>query len=628
MDKQSTQVPSKKHELVDTVVIRFCGDSGDGMQLTGTEFTKSTALHGNDLSTFPDYPAEIRAPAGTLAGVSGFQVNFSSREVYTPGDQPDVLIAMNPAALRTNLADLVPGGVLIVNTGAFTAGNVEKAGYKTNPLEDGSLERYHTYMIDISKLTQAALEGTGLSTKEISRCKNFYTLGLMFWMYGRDTEPELKAIREKFAKKPEIAEANVRAFEAGYNYGETAEMFGVKYEVKPAAAMAKGTYRNITGNEAAALGCVAAAQLAGQPLFLGSYPITPATDILHALAVYKNFGVTTFQAEDEIAGVCSAIGASFAGSLALTTTSGPGLALKSEAMGLAVMTELPLVIIDVQRGGPSTGLPTKTEQSDLLQAVYGRNGECPIPVIAASTPADCFAMAIEAFRIAVKYMTPVILLTDGYIANGAEPWLLPDIASLQKIDVTYRTDPVGFQVYARNADTLAREWVRLGTPGLEHRIGGLEKDFTTGNVSYDPKNHEAMTKVRAAKVAGIAKDIPLQQINGEPTGDLLVVSWGGTYGAVTNAVDDCRSRGLSVSGVHLKYLNPLPSNLGTILRGFKKIIVPELNNGQLTRVLRSEFLVDAQGFNKIQGKPFKVAEIIGVIEGLVSHQKKANEVRA
>ncbi len=627
MDLQpSDPSPPKKRETAETVVIRFCGDSGDGMQLTGTEFTKASALHGNDLSTLPDYPAEIRAPAGTLAGVSGFQLNFSSREVYTPGDQPDVLVAMNPAALKTNLADLQAGGILIVNTGAFTAGNLEKAGYKGNPLEDGSLDRYRTFKIDISKLTGNALADSGLSTKEIGRCKNFFTLGLMFWMYNRAIEPEVKNIQEKFAKIPQIAEANVKVFKAGYHYGETAEIFTSSYEVRPAQNVAKGTYRNITGNEAAALGFVAAAKLANTRLFLGSYPITPASDILHQMSLYKNYGVTTFQAEDEIAGIASAIGAAFGGSLGLTTTSGPGMALKSEAMGLAVMTELPLVICDIQRGGPSTGLPTKTEQADLLQAVYGRNGECPLAVIAASTPADCFHMAIEAFRIAVKYMTPVILLTDGYLANGAEPWLLPDIASLPKIEVKFRTDPANYHVYARDPQTMAREWVKPGTPGLEHRIGGLEKDALTGNVSYDPENHERMVRTRAAKIAGIAKDIPRLEVNGAPRGELLVLGWGGTYGAITKAVDECRARGVSVSSAHLRYLNPFPANLGEVLRSFKKVLVPELNLGQLLKIVRSEFLVDAQGLNKIQGKPFKVSEIVAAIETLVG--RPAMEVRA
>ena len=596
------------------VVIRFCGDSGDGMQLTGTEFTKASALHGNDLSTLPDFPAEIRAPAGTLAGVSGFQLNFSSQEVYTPGDQPDVLVAMNPAALKTNLMDLIVNGTLIVNTGAFTQGNLDKAGYKSNPLTDGSLSRYKLHSIDITKLTTLALADSGLSTKETGRCKNFFALGLMFWLYHRDTEKEVANIREKFGKNPAIAEANVKVFKSGYHYGETAEIFKTTYDVKAAASISPGTYRNITGNEAAALGFVAVTKLTGQRLFLGSYPITPASDLLHNLSLYKNYGVVTFQAEDEIAAITSAIGAAFGGSLGLTTTSGPGLALKGEALGLAVMTELPLVIVDVQRGGPSTGLPTKTEQSDLLQAFYGRNGECPVPVIAACTPADCFDMAIEAYRIAIKYMTPVLLLTDGYLANGAEPWKLPDVDALAKIEVTFRTDPVGYKIYERDPKTLARAWVRPGTPGLEHRIGGLEKDYLTGNVSYDALNHEAMCRVRAAKVAGIANDIPLAEVNGDPTGDVLVVGWGGTYGALTQATIAARAKGIKVSSVHLRHLNPFPRNLGDILKNFKKVLVPELNLGQLSTILRGKFLVDAVAFTKVQGKPFKVAEVVDAIE--------------
>ncbi|HEX2569565.1 MAG TPA: 2-oxoacid:acceptor oxidoreductase subunit alpha [Polyangia bacterium] len=598
----------------ETVVIRFCGDSGDGMQLTGTEFTKASALHGNDLSTLPDFPAEIRAPAGTLAGVSGFQINFSSHEVYTPGDQPDVLVAMNPAALRTNVADLAAGGTLIVNTGAFTPPNLDKAGYKTNPLEDGSLDRYKVYRIDVSKLTALALQDSGLSTKEVSRCKNFFALGLMFWLYNRDTEKEIKNIQEKFGKTPAIAEANIKVFKAGYHYGETAEIFTHSYQVRPATHVEPGVYRNITGNEAAAIGFVAAAQLSGLKLFLGSYPITPASDLLHQLSTYKNYGVCTFQAEDEIAAVSSAIGAAFGGHLALTTTSGPGLALKGEAMGLAMMTELPVVIVDVQRGGPSTGLPTKTEQADLLQAYYGRNGECPIPVIAASTPGDCFFTAIEACQIAVRYMTPVIMLTDGYLANGAEPWKLPEVKDLKRFDVKFRTNPENYKVYARNPETLARDWVKPGTPGLEHRVGGLEKDYLTGNVSYDPLNHEAMVRVRAAKVAGIAKELPLLEVHGDKTGDLLVIGWGGTYGAITQGVQQAQARGIKVSSVHLRHLNPFPRNLGEIIGNFKKVLVPELNLGQLVKIVRATFCVDAQGYNKIQGKPFKVSEIVQAIE--------------
>jgi 2-oxoglutarate ferredoxin oxidoreductase subunit alpha len=611
----------KRTEEVDTVVIRFCGDSGDGMQLTGTEFTKISALYGNDLATFPDFPAEIRAPAGTLAGVSGFQINFSSLEVLTPGDRPDVLVAMNPAALKTNISDLAPGGILIVNTGAFTASNIERAGYKSNPLEDGSLDKYRLHKIDISKLTQNAAEGLGLSTKEVGRCKNFWALGLMFWMYNRPTEREIESIKQKFAKLPQIAEANVRAFKAGYNYGETAEIFDASYVVRP-AKLKPGLYRNISGNSAAALGFVTAAQKAGRPLFLGSYPITPASDILHELSGYKQFGVTTFQAEDEIAAMSSAIGAAFGGSIAMTTTSGPGIALKGEAMGLAVVLELPVVIVDIQRGGPSTGLPTKTEQADLLQVLYGRNGECPIPVIAARSPAECFEVAVEAVRIAVKYMTPVVMLSDGYLANGSEPWLIPDLNAIPAIPVTFRTDPEGFFPYLRDPNTLARPWAVPGTPGLEHRVGGLEKDYLTGNVSYDPQNHERMVKTRAAKVQAIQQDIPKTEILGDEKGDLLLVGWGGTYGAITQAVRFMRDKGFKVSAIHLRHLNPLPPDLGTIMSRFERVLVPELNNGQLIKLLRAEYLVDAVPLNKIQGKPFKVVEITAVIDELLGPERK------
>jgi len=595
------------------------------MQLTGSEFTRASALYGNDLATFPDFPAEIRAPAGTLAGVSGFQINFSSREVFTPGDRPDVLVAMNPAALKTNISDLAPGGMLIVNLGAFSPANVERAGYKQNPLEDGSLDKYRVYKIDISKLTQNACDGLGLSTKEVARCKNFWALGLMFWMYNRPTEREHDSIRAKFAKLPQIAEANLRAFKAGYNYGETTEIFDASYVVRP-AQLPPGTYRNITGNGAAALGFVTASQKSGLQLFLGSYPITPASDVLHELAGYKQFGVITFQAEDEIAGLTAALGASFGGKLALTTTSGPGVALKSEAMGLAVMLELPVVIMDIQRGGPSTGLPTKTEQADLLQVMYGRNGECPLPIVAARSPADCFWTALEAVRIAITHMTPVVFLSDGYLANGAEPWQIPNAADIPPIKVSFRTDPEGFFPYLRDAHTLARPWAIPGTPGLEHRVGGLEKDYLTGNVSYDPINHERMVKTRAAKVAAVAQDIPPTAILGEPRGDLLVVGWGGTYGAITQAVGFMRGKGYSVSSVHLRHLNPLPPDLGEIIARFDKVLVPELNNGQLIRLLRADYLVDAIGLNKIQGKPFKVVEITAKIEELTGPAGKARTV--
>ena len=602
-------------ESLESVVIRFAGDSGDGMQLTGTQFTQSTALMGNDLATFPDFPAEIRAPAGTTFGVSGFQIHFASRDIMTPGDAPDVLVAMNPAALKVNLRDLKPGGMVVVNTGAFTSGNLKKAGYTADPLEDGTLAPYRTLRLDISKLTLAAVESFELGTKEALRCKNMWTLGLMMWMFDRDREPTVKWLKGKFAKKPEIAEANIAALNAGHAYGETAEMpSGIGCYTVPKADLAPGTYRNITGNESTSWGLIAGAQLAGLQIILGSYPITPASTILHTLANLKQFGVVTFQAEDEIAAICAAIGASYAGSLGVTTTSGPGVALKGEALGLAVATELPLVLVDVQRGGPSTGLPTKTEQSDLLQAVYGRNGDCPLAVVAASTPGDCFDAAIEAVRLAVKYMTPVILLTDGSLANGAEPWKIPSMADYKPFPATFRTETEGFHPFLRDQATLARVWARPGTPGLEHRIGGLEKGYDSGNISYDPDNHHKMTKVRAAKIAGIADDIPLQALDqGEVGDDILVVGWGSTYGSISQGVRAARRRGVKVAHAQIRHLSPLPKNLGELLRSFKKILVPELNNGMLVKLLRSEFLVDAQGLNKIAGQPFKVAEIEAAI---------------
>jgi 2-oxoglutarate/2-oxoacid ferredoxin oxidoreductase subunit alpha len=605
---QANPVKKGPPKPITDVVIRFVGDSGDGMQLTGTEFTKATALAGNDLSTLPDFPAEIRAPAGTLAGVSGYQINFSSKDIFTPGDQPDVLVAMNPAALKTNIGDLPAGGTLIVNTGAFIDNNLRKAGYQNNPLEDDSLSKYRLFAIDITKLTEAALADTGLSSRDVGRCKNFFALGLMFWMYDRPMEPEYKSIQEKFAKNPKIAEANIKAFKAGYHYGETAEIFSQNFMVRP-ATIAPGTYRNITGNSAAALGFVAAAKLSGLKLFLGSYPITPASDILHELSSYRNFGVTTFQAEDEIAGVSMSLGAAFGGSLALTTTSGPGLDLKSEAIGLGVVLELPLVICDIQRGGPSTGLPTKTEQSDLLHAIFGRHGECPLPVIAACTPADCFWTAIEAFRIAVKYMTPVIFLSDGYLANGSEPWKLPEASELPRIEVKFRTDPNGYFPYQRNPNTLARDWAVPGTPGLEHRVGGLEKDYLTGNVSYDPENHHRMVLTRAAKVAGIAKELPPAKVFGDEKGKVLVVGWGSTFGAIQEAVRDARANGLAVSQLHLRHMNPMPSNVGQILDNFETVLCPEMNLGQLSFLLRAKFLKDVVTLAKVQGRPFRVAEI-------------------
>ena len=594
-------------EELDSVVIRFVGDSGDGMQLTGTGFSRAIAKAGHDFATHPDYPSEIRAPTGTLFGVSGYQIQFASRQVFTSGDAPDVLVAMNPAALKTNLSDVKPGGIIIANSGAFTDNNLAKAGYAISPLADGSLGAYRVYQIDISGLTAQALKDSGLSKKDIGRCKNFYALGLMLSLYSRPLEKEEEDIRQKFARKPEVAEANVLALRAGYAYADATEMFITSYRVR-AAEIQKGTYRSLTGNHATALGFVAASELSGVPLFLGSYPITPATDILHELSALKHFNVTTFQAEDEIAGICSAIGAAYGGVLGMTTTSGPGMALKTEALGLAVMLELPLVIVNVQRGGPSTGLPTKIEQSDLLQAVYGRNGECPIPVIAAHSPADCFDCAIEAFRIAVKYMTPVILLSDGGIGNAAEPWRIPDPASLPKLEVKFRTDPDGFQAYARDA-SLARPWVRPGTPGLEHRVGGLEKDFLTGNISHDPVNHQRMVEVRAAKVDGIAADMPPLQVEGPPEGDLLIVGWGSTYGSIVQAREQAVAEGCSVSHVHLRHLNPFPSDLGGILKRYRKVLVPEMNLGQLSRLLRERYLIDVAQLNKVQGRPFKVSEI-------------------
>ena len=603
----------------ESVVIRFCGDSGDGMQLTGTEFTRVTAMAGNDLSTLPDFPAEIRAPAGSLAGVSGFQLQFSSQEVYTPGDQPHTLVAMNPAALKTNLPDLVVGGSLIVNTGAFNRSNLQKAGYTSNPLEDGSLASYKLYAVDVNKLTAEALKETGLSSKEIGRCKNFFALGMAFWMYNRPTEPELESIRKKFGKKPEIAEANVKAFLAGYHYGETAEIFTESIEVRP-AALEPGTYRNIMGNSAVAVGLVTAAQLAGVELLFSGYPITPASTILHELSTMRAYGVTTFQAEDEIAAIGIALGASFGGVLGVTASSGPGIALKGEFLGLAVTLELPLVIVNVQRGGPSTGLPTKTEQADLLQAIWGRNGECPMPVLAASTPADCFATAIEACRVALKYMTPVMLLTDGYLANGSEPWKLPKREDLPTMPVRFRTDPNGYFVYQRDPETLARDWVRPGTPGLAHRVGGIEKDALTGNVSYDPQNHQIMCETRAAKVSGVAREAGTLALTGPDSGELLVVGWGSTYGAIAQGVARARAEGRSVSHVHLRWLNPLHPELGALMKRFGRVLVPEMNLGQLVKMLRADYLVDALPFTKIQGKPFTVGEIHAKIAELTTAQ--------
>ncbi len=589
------------------VTVRFAGDSGDGMQLTGTQFTNTTALVGNDLSTLPDYPAEIRAPAGTTYGVSGFQLHFSSSDIQTPGDFPDVLVAMNPAALKINLKDLKPGATIIINIDSFDSKNLKLAHYESSPLEDGSLDGFNVVHVPLSKLTGTALEDSGLSPKEIARSKNFFALGMMYWLYSRPFEPTLKWIHSKFKGNESIAKANEKALLAGYYYGENTELFTTRYQVNP-AELPKGTYRSISGNEALAIGFITASVKAGIPLFLGSYPITPASNILHELSKYKNFDVRTFQAEDEIAAITSAIGASFSGALAITTTSGPGLALKTEAAGLAVMTELPVVIIDIQRGGPSTGLPTKTEQSDLLQAMYGRNGEAPVVVVAPSTPADCFNMALEASRIATKFMVPVIYLSDGYIANGSEPWKIPEPDSIPNIEINFRKDKEGFFPYLRD-DNFARPWAIPGTPGLEHRIGGLEKSNITGNVSYDPENHEFMVRLRAQKVANIENDIPLLEVNGDKDAEVLVIGWGGTFGSITEAVNRVRSKENKVAQAHFKYLNPLPKNTGEILSKYKKIICPELNMGQFAKILASTFNIEVDSFTKIQGLPFKTSEI-------------------
>jgi 2-oxoglutarate/2-oxoacid ferredoxin oxidoreductase subunit alpha len=609
-------IAGRKKETVDRAVIRFCGDSGDGMQITGSQFTNTAALFGNDLATFPDFPAEIRAPAGTLPGVSGFQVHFSSNDVYTPGDTVDVLIAMNPAALKMNIADLKPNGILIVNLDNFEENDLRKAQVKVSPLEDHSLDAYRLFSVELTKLTRSALKELGLDAKSMDRCKNFFALGMCYWLYNRSMDLTVRWLGDKFKNKPDLVQANTLAMKAGYSYCEATEAFQVSYEIPP-AKLEPGTYRNISGNAALALGFVAASQQAGVKLFLGSYPITPASDILHELSMYKDFGVTTFQAEDEIAAITSAIGASYAGALAITTTSGPGMALKTEALGLAVAVELPLVVCDIQRGGPSTGLPTKTEQADLLQALFGRNSEAPIPVLAPATAGDCFWIALEASRIAIKYMVPVIILSDGYLANGAEPWKIPNIEDLPKFEVKYETNPVGFQPYKRNPDTLARSWAIPGTPGLEHRIGGIEKQDVTGNINYEPLNHEHMVRTRAEKVAGIAQDIPEIVPAGDPSGDLLIVAWGSTYGPITMAMNAQREKGHKIGHMHLRHLNPLPRNLGDVLKRYKKVLVPEMNMGQLVMILRAKFLVDAQSYGKIQGKPFKQSEIEDKIEELL-----------
>jgi len=606
--------PEKHHEEVETVTIRFAGDSGDGMQLTGTQFTNTSAVVGNDISTLPDFPAEIRAPAGSLPGVSGFQLNFSSQDIKTPGDQPNVLVAMNPAALKVNLPDLEEGGTLIVNTDSFTPENLKYANYATNPLEDNSLAGYRVHKLPITTLNMNALKGNvELSRKEIDRSKNFFALGVLYWLYDRPMENTLNWIRAKFAKSLELAKANEIALKTGYNFADTTEVFTTHYTVKK-AKIAPGKYRKITGNEATAIGFIAASQISGRPLFYGSYPITPASDILHELSRHKSFGVKTFQAEDEIAAVCAAIGASFAGQIGLTGTSGPGVALKQEAIGLAVMTELPLVIVNVQRGGPSTGLPTKTEQADLFQAVWGRNGECPAIVIAPATPADCFHMAIEAVRLAFKYMSPVFYLSDGYLANGAEPWAIPPVDQLPKIDVKFHTDPTTFMPYARDPETFARPYALPGTPGLEHRIGGIEKQHITGNVNYDPENHHLMVKLRQEKIDRAAADVPPVEVMGEPSGKVLVLGWGSTYGSISSAVEKMQREGKSVSAAHLRHLNPFPRNLGEVLAAFETVIVPEMNLGQLSTMIRAKYLVDAVPFSKVKGRPFQIREIVRKVE--------------
>jgi 2-oxoglutarate/2-oxoacid ferredoxin oxidoreductase subunit alpha len=613
-----TDILAGKHkpEVIDQAVIRFAGDSGDGMQVTGSQFTNTVALYGNDIATFPDYPAEIRAPAGTVPGVSGFQLHFSSNEIHTPGDSVDVLVAMNPAALKVNVTDLKPNGILIVNSNSFEEVDLRKAHLTVNPLEDHSLDKFRVFPVELQRLTRVALEHLGLDAKSMDRCKNFFALGMCYWLYNRSMDPTFRWIDDKFKKKPILVEANKLALKAGYSYCEATEAFQVNYEIPP-AQLSPGLYRNLSGNQALALGFVTASQKSGLKLFLGSYPITPASDILHELSQYKNFGVLTFQAEDEIAAITSAIGAAYAGALAITTTSGPGMALKTEALGLAVTTELPIVVCDIQRGGPSTGLPTKTEQADLLQALFGRNSEAPIPVLAAATPGDCFWVALEASRIALKYMVPVILLSDGYLANGAEPWRIPNLDEIPAVPAHYETNPVDFLPYRRNPDTLARPWAIPGTPGLEHRIGGLEKQDVTGNVNYEPLNHEKMVRIRAAKVEAISQDIPHSLPIGDPEGDLLIVSWGSTCGAIMQSVKAQRELGRKIGHLHLRYLNPLPGNVGDILKRYRKVLVPELNMGQLLWVLRAKFLVNAVGLNKIQGRPFKQSELDQKIEEML-----------
>ncbi len=612
--------PEAQPEVIDLdrVTIRFAGDSGDGMQITGSQFTKTSAVFGNDISTVPDIPAEIRAPQGSLPGVSAFQVSFSSYDIYTPGDRPDALVAMNPAALKVHLPDLPKGGIIIVNTDEFTAANLKKAGYATNPLEDGTVAGYRVIEVPIGTLNNRALRDLGLTAQEIDRSKNMFALGLVFWLYSRPLDTTIKFNQEYYGRRnPKVAEANIATLKAGYNFGETTEQFAQHYHV-PKAKLRAGLYRNITGNEATALGFLTASKLAGRPLFYGSYPITPASDVLHELASFKRFGVKTFQAEDEISAIGSAIGASFGGSLGMTGTSGPGIALKSEAIGLAVMVELPLVVIDVQRSGPSTGIPTKTEQGDLLQCMFGRNSVAPVAIVAPATSSDCFYLAIEAWRLAIKYRTPVIFMSDFYLGVGSEPWLIPDISRLPKMDPDFATDPATFKPYLRDPHTLARPWAIPGTPGLEHRIGGLEKEDITGNVNYEPENHDLMTRLRFAKIARIADDIPEVEVYGdEDGGDLLVLGWGSTYGVCLTAVQRARAQGKSVSQAHLRHLNPFPRNLGDVVRRFKKVLIPENNLGQLLLLIRGEFLVDAVGLHRVTGRPFTIGEVEDKIAELV-----------
>jgi 2-oxoglutarate ferredoxin oxidoreductase subunit alpha len=613
-DEIATADPSTdtQTETLDKVVVRFAGDSGDGMQVAGSRFTDASALFGNDLATLPSFPAEIRAPAGTLPGVSSFQVQIADFDILTAGDEPDCLVAMNPAALKKNLKDLRQGGTLVINTDAFDERNLAKAGYESDPLEDGTLEGFRVIQVPMDELTQEAVKETGVSGRSVLRSKNFFALGLLAWLFHRPTEPTIEWARKKFSRTPEVAEANVAAFQAGYTFGEATEAAKITFEIKP-AALEPGTYTNVNGNTALAWGLIAASQLSGLPLFYGTYPITPASDILHELARHKHFGVRTFQAEDEIAGVGSAIGAAFAGSLAVTGSSGPGIALKSEAISMAFMMELPLIVVNVQRAGPSTGMPTKPEQSDLLFSLYGRHGESPIPVLAIASPSDAFELTIEAARIAIKYMTPVLLLSDNQVANGSEPWKLPDVSTLAPIEVKFAKHGNGrngtFLPYMRDIDTFARPWALPGTPGLEHRIGGLEKEAITGNVSYDPGNHQLMTDSRAWKVANIVNDIPDLQVAGDEDADILVMGWGSTFGSIRAAARRIRLTGGKVATIHLRHLNPMPQNLGEILHRYDKILIPELNTGQLRKVIRAEFLVDAKGLNKVAGEPFKISEI-------------------